>query len=142
MELFINQKLFLIDPIVLKTLDERQFKTGLAEVIKYSIIQDSKMFKFIEANIDQILNKNRKMLHFLISKSCDIKARIVSQDEKEAGRRAWLNYGHTLGHALESYYQYQGLTHGEAISYGMWFAGLLSFRLGLCSQDVLKRQIS
>jgi 3-dehydroquinate synthase len=138
---FYQPKVVLIDPIVLRTLDERQFKTGLAEVVKYSIIQDPKMFEFIEANIDLILNKNQKVLHYLISKSCAIKARIVSQDEKEHGRRAWLNYGHTLGHALESYYQYQVLTHGEAISYGIWFAGLLSFRLGLCSKHVLKRQI-
>jgi 3-dehydroquinate synthase len=138
---FYQPRVVVIDPTVLKTLDERQFKTGLAEVIKYGVIQDEKMFEFIENNIDSILEKNQKKLYFLISKSCGIKADIVSQDEKEDGRRAWLNYGHTLGHALESYYKYQVLTHGEAISYGMWFAALLSLRLGLCSTNVLKRQI-
>lgn len=138
---FYQPKVVLIDPTVLRTLNERQFKTGLAEVIKYSIIQDKKMFEFIETNINSILEKDQKKLHFLISKSCDIKASIVSEDETETGRRAWLNYGHTLGHALESYYKYQVLTHGEAISYGMWFAALLSVRLGICSDNVLKRQI-
>jgi 3-dehydroquinate synthase len=138
---FYQPRVVIIDPIVLKTLDERQFKTGLAEVIKYSVIRDKKMFEYIENNIDAILNKDQRKLHFLISKSCDIKASIISKDEKENGRRAWLNYGHTLGHALESYYKFRVLTHGEAISYGMWFASLLSLRLGLCSNNVLKRQV-
>ncbi len=137
---FYQPKVVLIDPIVLKTLDNRPFKTGLAEVIKYSVIQDEKMFEFIENNIDLILKRDPKIIHYLITKSCDIKAKIVSRDEKDEGRRAWLNYGHTLGHALESYYKYQVLTHGEAISFGMWFATLLSLRLKLCSADVLKRQ--
>ena len=138
---FYQPRVVVIDPTVLKTLDDRQFKTGLAEVIKYSVIRDEKMFGYIENNIDSILNKDQKNINFLISKSCDIKAAIISQDEKDYGRRAWLNYGHTLGHALESYYKFRFLTHGEAITYGMWFASLLSLRLGLCSSNVLKRQV-
>ena len=138
---FHQPKAIFTDPSLLKTLTERQFATGLAEVIKYGVIQDEKMFDFIEKNIDIILARNQKTLFYLISKSCEIKANIISQDEKENGRRAWLNYGHTLGHALESYYRYEVLTHGEAISYGMWFATLLSSRLGLCSKDVLNRQV-
>ncbi len=138
---FYQPKIILIDPTLLKTLDMRQFRTGLAEVIKYSVIQDEKMFEFIEENIDDILKRDEKKLFLLISKSCAIKAKIVSQDEKEDGPRAWLNYGHTLGHALESNFKYRVLTHGEAISYGMWFAALLAFRLGLCPNNVLKRQV-
>ncbi len=138
---FYQPRLVLIDPTVLTTLDKRQFKTGLAEVIKYSVIQDENMFRFIENKIEKILNKDQKILNYLILKSCEIKANIVSRDEGEQGKRAWLNYGHTLGHALESYYDYQILTHGEAITYGMWFAALLSLRLGFCSRNVLKRQI-
>jgi 3-dehydroquinate synthase len=138
---FYQPKVVFTDPSLLTTLSKRQFATGLAEVIKYSVIQDAKMFAFIETNIGSILGRDQKKIFYLISKSCEIKARIVSRDEKENGRRAWLNYGHTLGHALESYYQYQVLTHGEAISFGMWFATLISSRLGLCSNDILKRQV-
>jgi 3-dehydroquinate synthase len=138
---FYQPKAVFTDPCLLKTLSKRQFATGLAEVIKYGVIQDKKMFGFIESNIDSILGRDERKIFYLISKSCDIKARIVSRDEKENGQRAWLNYGHTLGHALESYYQYEVLTHGEAISFGMWFAALLSTRLGLCSKETLKRQI-
>ncbi len=138
---FYQPKLVIVDPTVLKTLDQRQIKTGLAEVIKYGVIKDEKMFEIIEEKIDSILDKETNVLFHLIYRSCQIKAQIVSEDEKESGRRAWLNYGHTLGHALESYYQYQLLTHGEAIAYGMWFASLLSQKMGLCSQMVVDRQI-
>jgi len=139
---FHQPKLVLIDPDILITLDERQFKTGLAEVIKYGVICDERMFKKMEDNVDLILGRNPKILFHLIKRSCEIKARIVSKDENENANRAWLNYGHTLGHAFESYFGYQELTHGEAISYGMWFAGLLSYQLGLCAKNVVARQIS
>ena len=137
---FHQPKVVFIDPEVLKTLNNRQFKTGLAELIKHGIILDGNLFGEIEEKIDFILQRKKKILLNLIFRSCKIKARIVSDDEREKGKRAWLNYGHTFGHALESYYHYNVLTHGEAITYGMWFAAMLSYRLGLCSQEVLRRQ--
>ncbi len=139
---FHQPKGVLIDPQVLGTLDNRQFKTGLAEVIKYGIIQDEALFAQFEKRPELILRRDPQILFRLISTSCEIKARIVSQDEREGGKRAWLNYGHTLGHALEAYFHYGVLTHGEAVAYGMWFAGLLSCRLRLCPEIVLRRQIA
>jgi 3-dehydroquinate synthase len=137
---FYQPKAVFVDPTLLSTLSQRQFNTGLAEVIKYGVIQDQRMFEILEDNLDVILRKEPKILFQLISRSCGIKARIVSADERESGCRAQLNYGHTLGHALESYYNYKVLTHGEAISYGMWFASLLSHQLGLCSKDTVMKQ--
>jgi 3-dehydroquinate synthase len=136
---FYQPKAVLIDPSVLKTLSPRQFNTGMAEVIKYGVISDARLFEFIETHAEKISNKGS--LDYLIRRSCEIKAGIVSRDEKEKGERAFLNYGHTLGHALESYFGYDRLTHGEAIAYGMWFAGSLSVRLKLCTSDVLGRQV-
>jgi 3-dehydroquinate synthase len=138
---FYQPKTVLIDPLVLKTMDERKIRTGLAEIIKYGIIYDKKLFESIEKNIDLILSMKIDFLLRLIKRSCEIKAEIVSGDEKEKGKRAWLNYGHTLGHALESYYGYDLLTHGEAIAYGMVYAALLSVRLKLCGKSVAQRQI-
>ncbi len=137
---FYQPKLVLIDPLVLKSLDRRQYRTGLAEIIKYGVIQDEKLFKKIENQTENILRREPKILISLISRSCEIKAKIISEDERENGKRAWLNYGHTLGHALESYFKYKTLTHGEAISYGMLFAAQLSRRMNMCSEEVVQRQ--
>jgi 3-dehydroquinate synthase len=137
---FYQPKVVLADTAVLNTLSNRQLKTGLAEVIKYGVIQDEKMFGQLESKLTAILNKNPKILSELVWQSCQIKARIVSEDEREGGKRAWLNYGHTLGHALEAYFNYDVLTHGEAIAYGMRFAALLSVQLGLCEEAVAQRQ--
>jgi 3-dehydroquinate synthase len=138
---FYQPKFVFIDPSVLMTLSERHFKTGLAELIKHGIIQDERLFREIENNIGAILSRDMNLLPGLIARSCEIKAGIVSMDEREMGKRARLNYGHTLGHALESYYGYRLLTHGEAIAYGMWFAAKLSARLGICSGSVVERQV-
>jgi 3-dehydroquinate synthase len=100
------------------------------------------MFKKLESKLEVVLRKDPKMLLELIWRSCQIKARIVSEDEQEGGKRAWLNYGHTLGHALEAYFNYDVLTHGEAIAYGMMFAARLSVQTGLCSEEVADRQIN
>jgi len=137
---FYQPKMVLIDPLALKTLTERQLKTGLAEVVKYGIIKDEKLFTKVENNLSLIFKRDPETLFSIISRSCAIKAAIVSADERESGKRAWLNYGHTLGHALESYFGYQILTHGEAIAYGMWFAGLLSSRMGICNEHFVQVQ--
>ena len=137
---FYQPKGVLVDPDLLKTLDERNFQTGLSEIIKYGIIFDSRFFGFLESNMDSLLRRERLPLQYAISRSCEIKALIVSKDEKEKGIRAWLNYGHTLGHALEAFYRFGGITHGEAIAIGMRFASLLAFKQGLCNQATVDRQ--
>jgi len=137
---FYQPKIVLIDPWVLKSLNQRQLRTGLAEAIKCGVICDPQLFGTIEKQLPAILKYDFKNLFFIIWRSCLIKAKIVSEDERENGKRAWLNYGHTLGHALESYYDYASLTHGESIAYGMWAASLISNSLGLCTKETVQRQ--
>jgi 3-dehydroquinate synthase len=137
---FHQPKCVVIDPETLNTLDKRQLRTGLAEIIKYGVIQDKELFSLIERGLEKILVGDTGFLTQLIRRSCAIKARIVTEDEREGGKRAWLNYGHTLGHALESHLHYKILTHGEAVAYGMWFAALLSLKMGLCSNPTVERQ--
>lgn len=137
---FYQPKAVFIDPLVLRTLDKRNIRTGLAEIIKYGIICDPDLFKFLELKCEDILHLESSPLLHAILRSCEIKSEIVSQDEKEEGIRAWLNYGHTLGHALEAQYQFKGITHGEAISVGMRFASLLAYKLGVCNAATLARQ--
>jgi 3-dehydroquinate synthase len=137
---FYQPKTVLIDPLLLMSLNNRQYTSGLAEIIKYGIIQDAVLFKKIEDKTKNVINRDPEILNFIIRRSCELKARIVSEDEKEKGKRSWLNYGHTLGHALESYFKYKILTHGEAIAYGMYFAAKLSQRLNICTDEVPRRQ--
>ncbi len=111
--------LVLIDTKTLSTLEKRQFLAGLAEVIKYGIIWDSELFKFIDENKEKILRLDNNSLNHIIKRSCEIKAEIVSKDERESGLRAILNYGHTIGHAIETVTKYTLYLHGEAISIGM-----------------------
>ena len=99
---FWQPKLVWVDGDTLKTLPERQFRAGLAEVIKYGVIYDSELFAFLETNKDRIMNLDEEALIHIIKRSCEIKAGVVSQDEREAGLRAILNYGHTIGHAIET----------------------------------------
>jgi 3-dehydroquinate synthase len=139
---FYQPKAVLADTVVLKTLSNRHLRTGLAEVIKCGVIQDEKLFSQLELQLDAALRRDPIVLSELVRQSCEIKAKIVSADEREGGERIRLNYGHTLGHALEAYFKYSVLTHGEAIAYGMRFAALLSVRLGLCHNDVAQRQIN
>jgi 3-dehydroquinate synthase len=137
---FHQPKLVLVDPRTVHSLTERQFRTGLAEVVKYGVIRDGALFRLLEKEWKGVLGREPRLLARIVSRSCSIKSAIVSQDEKETGKRAWLNYGHTLGHALESYFGYRGLTHGEAIAFGMHFAALLSYRLRLCGRETVDRQ--
>lgn len=138
---FHQPRAVLIDPNTLRTLPGRQFISGLAEVVKYGVIRDKNLFEMIETNRSAILAREPKIIQRIIARSCAIKAEVVSADEKEGGLRAILNYGHTLGHALESYFNYGLLTHGEAIAYGMWFASLLSAEIGFCRREVVARQV-
>ena len=136
---FYQPRLVLIDIDTLATLDQRQFSAGLAEVIKYGVAIDLPFFEFIEANCAAILAMDPDVMIKIILRSCQLKAQVVEQDEKEAGLRAILNYGHTLGHAFESLSGYRGLVHGEAVAIGMVLAARISVAEGLCSREEFSR---
>ncbi|HYG76357.1 MAG TPA: 3-dehydroquinate synthase [Planctomycetota bacterium] len=132
---FHQPRAVLIDPETLSTLPRRDLKAGLAEVIKYGVIDDAALFEFLEQNVARLLDASPEALAHVIEKSAGIKARIVSQDEREqaGGPRALLNFGHTFGHALESSTGYSAYLHGEAVAIGMCMAANLSVKLGLLS---------
>ena len=136
---FYQPRLVLIDVDTLATLDQRQFRAGLAEVIKYGAVIDFSFFEFIEANRTAILAMDRDVLIEIIHRCCQLKAHVVEFDEKESGLRAILNYGHTLGHAFEALSGYSGLVHGEAVAIGMVLAARVSAAEGLCSNEDVSR---
>lgn len=123
----------LIDTDTLNTLPERELKAGLAEVIKYGAICDATFFAWLEANMDALLEKDPQTLANAIQRSCELKAEVVSEDERESGRRAILNFGHTFGHAIEHCLGYGNWLHGEAVAAGMVMAARLS---GIPTGDV------
>lgn len=139
---FYQPRLVLIDVATLQTLDARQFRAGLAEVVKYGAVVDLQFFDYIENNIAAILKMESDVLVEIIRRSCETKARVVELDEKESGLRAILNYGHTLGHAFESLSGYCGMVHGEAVAVGMALAANVSSTLGFCSPDEAVRIVS
>jgi 3-dehydroquinate synthase len=127
------------DLVTLDTLPQRELLAGLAEVIKYGPIADVAFLDWLEANVDKLLARDRHALKFAVQRSCEIKAWVVGQDEKEAGLRAILNYGHTFGHAIEAGMGYGAWLHGEAVGTGMVMAADLSARLGLIDEITSKR---
>jgi len=122
---FYPPRLVLVDPEVLATLPPREFRGGLAEIIKYGVIADAKLFDFLEQNIVRILSRDHRAMEHAIRRSIEIKAQVVSKDERESGLREILNYGHTFAHALESATRYRVFQHGEAVAWGMMCAALL-----------------
>ena len=125
---------------MLKTLPKREFLAGLVEVIKYGLIHDVEFFNALENNYKDILNYDQSKLKYVISNSCKIKYEIIKNDEKENGKRALLNLGHTFGHAIESFGKFNGtIIHGEAISIGICLAFKLSTELGYCSRSETER---
>jgi 3-dehydroquinate synthase len=126
---FHQPRLVLCDLAALTTLPEREYRAGLAEVIKYGVIYDSALFRRIELKLEDILSRKRAILGELVARCCQIKAEVVSQDETETGLRAILNFGHTIGHAIEAVSGYGKFLHGEAISIGQVAAARLSVRL-------------
>ena len=118
----------IIDTEVLKTLSDRQFNAGMAEVIKYGIIEDKTFFKWLSANTEKIKSKNTDAMIKIIKKSCEIKAKIVAMDEKEKNIRALLNLGHTFGHAIENNLGYGKWLHGEAIACGFLIASTVAIQ--------------
>jgi 3-dehydroquinate synthase len=136
---FYQPKLVLIDVAVLNTLPRRELAAGLAEVIKYGIIEDPELFRLLEQQIEQLIGLDRTLLAKIVARSCAIKARVVEADEREEDYRAVLNFGHTIGHALEAATGYRQFLHGEAVGIGMVQAATLSVRQGLCDSENLKR---
>jgi 3-dehydroquinate synthase len=139
---FYPPKLVLTDPGVLRTLPEREFRGGLAEVIKHGIIADSEMFAYLEKNIYRALRRDRATLEFLIPRNVAIKARVVTLDERESGLREILNFGHTFAHALESCTRYRRFQHGEAVAWGMMAAALLGHELGVTGAEEVSRIVA
>ncbi len=139
---FYQPRLVLIDPEVLNTLPAREFRAGMAEVIKYGVIWDAQLFEQMDESkrLDQMRYLNPDLLSTILSRSCQAKADVVSKDEKEANLRAILNYGHTIGHAVESLTGYRLINHGEGVAIGMVAAGKLAVELQMWQQEDAARQ--
>lgn len=131
-----------IDTETLSTLPAIELVTGLVEVIKYGVIKDAELFEYIEKSLYDILQLDQKALLKIIATSCQIKADIVAEDEKEKHVRAILNYGHTIGHAIEALTHYKKYRHGEAVAIGMLYAARIAVEMGLTGSTVFERQLS
>ncbi|HET9313597.1 MAG TPA: 3-dehydroquinate synthase [Nitrospira sp.] len=136
---FHQPKAVIIDPFMLQTLPRREWIAGLAEVIKYGIIADETLFSFLEMSMPDLLKLDPQAVMRAVARSCEIKAEVVAADERESDRRRILNYGHTIGHALESLGGYRGLIHGEAVGIGLVAEAELAVHLGFCGKDVSVR---
>lgn len=139
---FHQPRLVLIDPTVLKTLPAREFRAAMAEVIKYGVNWDQELFETMEQaqRLDQRRYVSDDLLNTIISRSCGAKAHVVMQDEKESGLREILNYGHTIGHAVESLTGYRLINHGEGVAIGMVAAGEIAVAMGWWSREACDRQ--
>tara|TARA_E500000331_G_scaffold138353_2_gene135200 strand:- start:133191 stop:134270 length:1080 start_codon:yes stop_codon:yes gene_type:complete len=139
---FYQPKCVISDINTLQTLPKREFLSGLAEVIKHSLIMDYKFFTWLEKNIEKLIKHDEESLVFTIKRNCELKSSIVAEDEKEKGIRALLNLGHTFGHAIETITGYNKLLHGEAVSIGICIASKISNKLGLLDNNSLERIIN
>jgi 3-dehydroquinate synthase len=128
---FYSPRLVLADPVTLSTLPPREFRSGLYEIIKYGVIADERLFAFLESSIEALMNRDAKALDFVIPRCIQVKAKVVSRDERESGLREILNFGHTFAHALETATGYRKYLHGEAVGWGMIAAARLGRRVGL-----------
>ena len=135
---FYQPRVVITDTDTLKTLDNREFNNGLAEVIKSAVVRDAEFFAFIEENLDNIKSLDTDALEEVVFRSAKIKAEIVEKDERDLGLRSILNYGHTVGHAIETASDFK-TTHGEAVAMGMLVAGRISHRLGIMDKNELSR---
>ena len=129
----------LADTATLGTLPSREYAAGLAEVVKYGVIEDAAFFEFLEKHSDDLLAKDGAVLSQVILRCCAIKAEVVSADERESGRRAILNYGHTFGHGIEKLCGYGQWLHGEAVAIGMVMAARLSVAVAGLDESVVMR---
>ncbi len=136
---FYQPKAVLADTATLETLDARQLSSGIAEIIKYGLIIDAEFFAWLEKNMDALRSLDKDALAYAIRRSCECKADVVAADERETGKRALLNLGHTFGHAIETGMGYGNWLHGEAVAAGMCMAADLSRRHGWMSDDDFDR---
>jgi 3-dehydroquinate synthase len=139
---FYPPRLVLTDPELLRTLPDREYRGGLGEVIKHAIIADPKMFAYLESHLEKVLRRDEAALGYLIPRNVEIKASVVSRDERESGLREILNFGHTFAHALESTTKYRRYQHGEAVAWGMIAAAFLGHELGLTRADEVSRIVA
>ena len=139
---FHQPRLVLADVATLATLPEREYRAGLAEVVKYGVVLDHSFFELLEQHVAGLLARDQQLINIVVARCCSLKAWVVEQDEREGGVRAVLNYGHTLGHAFEALAGYEGLVHGEAVSIGMALAASISATEGLCTKAECDRIVS
>ena len=136
---FYQPRCVLIDTDTLATLPDREYASGMAEVVKYGLIRDADFFQWQESNVDALMSRKEEAVVYAIERSCVNKAEVVALDEKEGGVRATLNLGHTFGHAIETGIGYGEWLHGEAVSVGMLMAAHMSERLGWMDKSILDR---
>ncbi len=139
---FYQPRAVFIDVGALSTLPKAELVAGLVEVIKYGVIRDAALFEYIEKSLDSILQLDYGALLKIIAASCRIKADVVAEDEKETHLRAILNYGHTIGHAVETLTNYKKYRHGEAVAIGMVYASLIAIEMELAVNGVFERQLA
>jgi 3-dehydroquinate synthase len=139
---FYQPKAVFIDTDTLRTLPKAEITAGMVEVIKYGMIKDAAFFEYIEKHLPEILELEPAVLEEIIYNSCKVKTHVVELDEKEEGLRAILNYGHTIGHALEALTSYKKYRHGDAVAMGMIYASKIAMEMNLADESVLKRQES
>jgi 3-dehydroquinate synthase len=137
---FHQPRLVIVDPEVVQTLPERDFRSGLAEMVKHGVVLDAEYFGALERDAPRLLARDLDALERAIGGSCRLKGSVVERDEQEAELRHVLNYGHTIGHAIEAATHYESLTHGEAVAVGMAAEAGLARRLGIASEDTQRRQ--
>lgn len=137
---FYQPRVVVIDPQALQTLQKREWIAGLAEVIKYGMIADQKFFEYLEQHVDGLREQAEDVIPTVIRRCCEIKAEVVGGDERESGRRRILNYGHTVGHALETWGRYRTWIHGEAVGIGMVQEAAIAQFLGICDKEIVERQ--
>jgi len=136
---FWQPRLVCINLGTLRTLPVEEFRSGFAEVIKHGVIRDSGYFEYLEEKLDAIFSLDTHTLEHVVAGSCQIKAEVVSKDERESGLRAILNYGHTVGHAIEALGDYGSIRHGEGVAVGMIAAAEISHRMNLCDARTVER---
>lgn len=136
---FHQPRAVLVDPDLLETLNDREFRAGLFEALKCGVIRDARLFEFMTSSSRKILDRNRKAVERTVVDSIKVKAAVVAADEKESDLRRILNFGHTIGHALESATNYSHFLHGEAVAWGMKAAASLAEEAGVCSAETARK---
>jgi 3-dehydroquinate synthase len=138
---FHQPRLVVTDPEVLSTLPEREFRSGLYEALKCGVIREPKIFEFMEQKREKVLSRDPATMEWLITECVRVKAKVVAEDEFEAGERRILNFGHTIGHALEAETSYKQFLHGEAVAWGMVGAAMIAAAMQKSDGETAKRII-